>query len=90
MSKITYIVASFALIGVLAAFVGTFHAVSQRNLMATADSSIEDLWSAWKAQYGKLYTVEEESHKFGVFTENYNFVQMWNADPTQTSSVGLN
>jgi len=64
---------------------------NQRNLSATADSSLEDLWSAWKATYGKMYaSQEEEAHKFAMFTENYKFVTAWMADPTQTSSVGLN
>jgi hypothetical protein len=35
-------------------------------------------------------TAEEESHKLEMFTQNYYFVQNWNADPSQTSWVGLN
>jgi len=35
-------------------------------------------------------TTEEEAHKFKNFQDNYVFVSTWNADPTQTSTVGLN
>jgi len=39
----------------------------------------------------KVYaTAEEEAHRFAMFTDNYYFVMNWNADPTQTSTVGLN
>jgi C1A family cysteine protease len=88
MSKTTFIVASIAVIALIGAFVGQS---TQRNLMAQSDSSVQDLWAHWKAQYGKAYaTAEEEAHKFAVFTDNFNFVTQWNADPSQTSSVGLN
>jgi hypothetical protein len=88
MSKITYILASIALIGMIGAFIGT---QSTRNLTVTADSSITDLWAHWKQSYGKVYaSAEEEAHRLATFTDNYNFVMNWNADPTQTSSVGLN
>jgi len=41
--------------------------------------------------YNKAYaTAEEEAHKFQTFSDNYYFVMAWNADPTSTSSVGLN
>jgi len=72
MSKITYIVASIALIGMIAAFVGT---QSNRNLVATADSSMSDLWNHWKQSYGKSYaSAEEEAHRFATFQDNFNFV----------------
>jgi len=35
-------------------------------------------------------TQEEEAHKFLSFKANVDFVNNWNADPSQTSSVGLN
>jgi len=35
-------------------------------------------------------TQEEESHKFLTFSNNVAFVNKWNADLTQTSTVGLN
>jgi len=35
-------------------------------------------------------TQEEEAHKFLTFKANFDFVQKWNADVTQTSTVGLN
>jgi len=89
MSKITYIVASIALIAVLGAFIGTLNAPVQRNL--AMDAHLEDLWSHWKLAYGKSYlTAEEDSHKFATFKENYYFIVGWNADATATSTVGLN
>jgi len=79
MSRITYVVATLALVGVLA-FIGTS---TQRNLGAVSDANVQDLWSAWKSQYGKLYaTAEEEAHKFATFKANFHFVNTWNADPT--------
>jgi len=41
--------------------------------------------------YNKAYaTAEEEAHKFAMFKQNFDFVNQWNSDPTQTSTVGLN
>jgi len=85
MSKTVFVVATLALVGIFA-FIGTHHAT--RNLQ---DSTVADLWSQWKETYGKMYaTAEEESLRFSRFAANYDFVQSWNSDPTQTSSVGLN
>jgi len=89
MAKLT--IAVIALVGVVA-LVATFSSVTQRNLAPASDSnSLQELWSAWKSQYGKLYATQgEEAHHFASFSANYDFVTAWNADPTQTSTVGLN
>jgi len=52
---------------------------------------VQDLWSHWKLTYNKVYANDaEESHKFSTFKDNYLYILNWNADPTQTSTVGLN
>jgi hypothetical protein len=43
MSKIVYVLAAFALVGVL---FGTFHSVAQRQLAQS--NTVDELWSAWK------------------------------------------
>jgi hypothetical protein len=50
-----------------------------------------DLFNHWKLVHGKVYASEtEEAHRFLTFQNNYIFIVNWNADVTQTSSVGLN
>jgi len=65
MAKIAYFIAAIALIGTMTAFV---QVSNTRNLQATADGSVADLWEAWKSQYGKMYaSPAEEAHAFATF-----------------------
>jgi len=89
MSKTTFIVATIALVGVFAAIFGTISTAQHRVLQE--ENQIQELFTQWMLTYSKVYgTAEEEAHKFATFKANYDFVNQWNADPTQTSSVGLN
>jgi C1A family cysteine protease len=89
MSKTTFIVATIALVGVFAAIFGTISTAQHRVLQQ--ESEINELFSQWMLTYNKAYaTAEEEAHKLAVFTQNFHFVNQWNSDPTQTSTVGLN
>jgi len=87
MSKLIFLVATIALIGTFAAI--SFTSTPSRNLQSEAH--LEELFEHWKLSFGKMYaSAEEEAHKFAMFKDNYMFVMNWNADPSQTSSVGLN
>jgi hypothetical protein len=78
MSKLKYALATIDIIGTLTAFVSLQS--TQRNLLSSPDTTVEDLWAHWKVSYGKSYaTAEEEAHKFLTFSNNYNFVTKWNA-----------
>jgi len=80
MSKITYIVATIALIGAFAAIFNTMSSGATRQL--SRDTEIEELWQTWKLQNEKFYaTQEEEAHKFKTFTDNAAFVEAWNSNP---------
>jgi len=88
--KGAYIVAAIAVLGAIAGVVAAvqYHG-SYTTLMV--EVPMADLFATWKLAYGKTYaTAEEESHKFQTFQDNYAFIKMWNADPSQTSTVGLN
>jgi len=92
MSRIAYAVAAIAVIGVLAAFVGSFQSnVSTTTLRSLEQTEMLDLFNQWKGVYEKTYATDaEEQVRFSRFVDNYNFVQQWNADPTHESTVGLN
>jgi len=96
--KVLYaLVAAFAVIGVC---VGAFAAmqakpVENSQLIYTASdlnpTAMYDLYTYWKLQYNKLYSSEaEDQARFQTFQNNYLFILNFNADPTQTSTVGLN
>jgi C1A family cysteine protease len=49
----------------------------------------QGLWTAWKTQYGKSYEPAMEAIRFGIFMENVNIVNKWNA-AGNTATLGLN
>jgi len=62
------------------------------NHCATQTNQVDlgELWSAWKFQHAKEYTVSEESVRRAIFEENYKMIQAHNADETQTFKKALN
>jgi C1A family cysteine protease len=92
MSRIAYALAAIAVIGTLAAFIGTqSNVASVRNLHSLEQTEMIDLFNQWKLVHDKTYaTASEEQLRFTRFVDNFNFIQKWNADITHTSTVGLN
>jgi C1A family cysteine protease len=89
--KGAYIVAAIAVIGAIAGVVAaTQTQATATTLFARNSQTMIDLFEQWKLAHGKVYIGEEHDHRFAVFQDNYNFIVNWNADPTQTSTVGLN
>jgi len=91
------LVAAFAVIGVCVGAFAVIQAkpVENTQLLFTAGdlnpTAMYDLYTYWKLRYNKLYSSEEEDQaKFQTFQNNYLFILNFNADPTQTSTVGLN
>jgi cathepsin L len=81
-------------IGAFVAIVGNLNGVAPSNLLTKEDlatRTLLDLWGQWKLTYAKSYaSPAEEMLRFSRFEDNYRFISEWNADTTQTSSVGLN
>jgi C1A family cysteine protease len=49
------------------------------------------LFNQWKLTHGKSYELaEEEEKRFGIWNDNYDFVQQHNLDPEHTYKVGMN
>lgn len=44
----------------------------------------------FKTTYGKIYTLEENVYRFGVFITNLKKINQHNADKTQTYTMGVN
>jgi C1A family cysteine protease len=92
--KGAYIVAAIAVLGAIAGVVAAYqYQGAATTLYTQADintQALSDLFEQWKLAHGKTYTGEEHAHRFATFQDNYLFIVNWNADPTQTSTVGLN
>jgi len=93
--KGAYIVAAIALLGAISGVVAAYQYNGNMNttLYTSKDlntQAMSDLFEQWKLAHGKTYTGEEHVHRFESFQNNYLFIVNWNADPTQTSTVGLN
>jgi len=94
--KGAYIVAAIAVLGAIAGVVAAaqYNGNLNSTLISTGDLNVQtmtDLFTQWKLAHGKTYaTAEEEAHRFATFQDNYVFIVNWNADSTQTSTVGLN
>jgi len=48
-----------------------------------------DVFSQWKLAQGISYSEEESNKRFQIFQNNYLWIANWNAQPDQTSTVGL-
>eukprot|EP00727_Mastigamoeba_balamuthi_P014132 m51a1_g9341 putative xylem cysteine proteinase 1-like isoform x2 (320) ;mRNA; f:68901-69860 len=59
--------------------------VSLASATATAD-----LFRAWAASHGRLYTAAEEKHRLIVFQRTLEAVQRLNAQPSRLATFGLN
>jgi len=46
-------------------------------------------FSEWMAEHGKIYTSEEFSHRFNIFSRNMDYVEEWNSQGSSTV-LGLN
>jgi len=57
--------------------------------LAADKSDLTSLWTHWKAKHNKGYTVEQESARFAIFTDNFNKISQKNAQHT-TVRYGLN
>lgn len=44
----------------------------------------------FKTTYGKIYALEENVYRFGVFINNLKKINQHNADKTQTYTMGVN
>ena len=44
----------------------------------------------FKTTYGRVYTLEENVYRFGVFITNLRKINAHNADKTQTYTMGVN
>jgi cathepsin L len=93
--KTAYIMAAIALLGAIVGVVAVYQYQSMAtNLVASPcleSTLLSDLFSQWKLTYQKSYaTKQEEAHRFQTFQDNYAFIVKFNADKTQTSTVGLN
>jgi len=66
MNKLILLVALFAFAGFASA---TFRA-----------DTLSSLWSAWKVQHKKSYSVAEEAVRFGIFIENFNKIHRLNSE----------
>jgi C1A family cysteine protease len=88
--KGAYIVAAIAVLGAIAGVVAAYQTASAPTTLISNTQAITDLFEQWKLAHGKTYTGEEHAQRFRTFTDNYNFIVNWNANPTQTSTVGLN
>jgi KDEL-tailed cysteine endopeptidase len=94
--KGAYILAAIAVLGAIAGVVAAaqYHTAATKLAWTASDlnaQATKDLFEQWKLAHGKVYSnAAEESHRFQTFQDNYLFIINWNADPTQTSQVGLN
>jgi len=92
MSKITIVIATIAVLGVIASF--QFYSTKNQTTIVAADVTDEvlgSLFEHWKLAHGKIYENPElEEKKLKTFMDNYVFVVNWNADKTHTSQVELN
>jgi cathepsin L len=79
-----------ALIISVALAVITYQQVVSKVIHPNTDSNVNDLWSAWKAKYGKSYSAVEEAQRASIFANNYAKVQAHNADPQFTYTLGMN
>jgi hypothetical protein len=92
------IFAIIAIFGLVALIAGTFTinqaSIAQSSLLTRESihpSIAKDLFEHWKLRFAVTYeTPEIEAAKFETFITNYVWTMNWNADPTSTSSVGLN
>jgi C1A family cysteine protease len=78
-----------AFLGVVALSLVAF----QQYMPVTAqnETEMQQLWAAWKTQFGKHYsTPQEDEARFLIFQQNYAKVQAHNADPTQTFTMAMN
>jgi len=95
MSKGTFVVAAIAVLGAIAGVIAAVQYNQNASALYTeADlnaQAMRDLFNHWTLVYGKIYQSQaEEEHRFATFQDNYLFILNWNADPTSTSTVGLN
>jgi len=93
--KGAYIVAAIAVLGAIAGVVAAYQYSDAMNTTLYTSSNLNaqamsDLFEQWKLAHGKTYTGAEHAHRFESFQNNYLFIVNWNADTTQTSTVGLN
>ncbi len=59
--------------------------------VATAETELAKTFAQYVAQYGKNYaTIEEYQFRYIQFAKNYTQVLLFNLEPGQTSTVGLN
>jgi len=94
MSKGAFVVATIAVLGVIAC-IGVISQNAQSNTLITVtdvnEQAIFDLFNHWKLTYGKMYATEsQETEKYATFKANYMWILNWNADVTSTSVSGLN
>jgi cathepsin L len=94
-SAYAYIIAAIAVLGAIAGVVAAYQYQSVTTTLVASNelesTLLSDLFSQWKLTYQKSYaTEEEEAHRFQTFQDNYAFIVKFNADKTQTSTVGLN
>jgi len=93
MSKGAFVVATIAVLGAIAGVIAAVqYNQSTTVLVANMESqTVKDLWAHWKLAYGKMYDTEAmEAQRFSSFQSNYNFILRFNANPEETSTVGLN
>ncbi len=51
--------------------------------------SLNSVWRAWKVQHKKFYTLEEETFRLSIFTENYRKIRQFNSE-NENIQLGLN
>jgi C1A family cysteine protease len=69
----------------------TYQQVVAPAVTHQSSNNLNELWTAWKAQFGKTYaTPQEDQLRMNIFASNQLRVQVHNADPEYTYKLALN
>ena len=68
---------------IIAATLCAFSSAETTNLGASPKETLKQLWEQFKAQHGRVYsTMDEESHRYGVFINTLKTIDARNAAET--------